>query len=265
MTNNEWPPEPGRYNLGDKQSCVAVCTLSEVNLELQMENIAIAGKCVTENIGIEKIIKNVIANGKIRFMILCCNEPEGHYVGQAFFCLKKDGIDNSRRIIGAKGAMPFLKNVTDEEIARFNEQVELIDMIGEEDPKKIAEKAKELLSKNPGAFGSDMVSTKVEIIKADYDVDKNATADSGLDEDWFTVTVDRQNKQIVVEQYNGHGKDEKLVRKIVGTRAEQIAGTIARLGLPEGKYHSIYLGKELEKAEIALKTGKDYEQDRGLE
>lgn len=269
MTNKadvtNWPGEPGRYNVGDKQSCVAVCTLSEVNLELQMDNIAIAGKCVTENIGMEKIIKNTIANRNIRFLVLCCKEPEGHYVGQAFLCLKKDGIDNSRRIIGAKGAMPFLKNVTDDEIKRFNEQIELVDMIGEEDPAKIAERVKELASRDPGAFGDgDVASESVETLKADYDVNKQATADSGLDEDWFTITVDRQNKQIVIEHYNGHDENEKLVRRIVGTSAEQLAGTIAKLGLSIGCYHLIYLGKELEKAEIALKTGKDYEQDKEL-
>ena len=122
-----WPAEPGRYVVGDKKSCVAVCTLSEVDMKLPMDNIAITGKCVTENLGMEKIIKNVITNPNIRFLILCCKEPEGHYVGQGFLCLKKNGIDSSRKIIGARGAMPFLKNVNDEQIKRFNEQIELID------------------------------------------------------------------------------------------------------------------------------------------
>ncbi len=261
-----WPAEPGRYVIGDKKSCVSVCTLSEVSLELPMDKIAIAGKCVTENIGMEKIIKNVISNPNIRFLVLCCKEPEGHYVGQAFFCLKKNGIDSSRRIIGAKGAMPFLKNVTNEEIERFCKQVELVDMIGEEDAGKISARAKELSMKNPGAFGdSSVLGKSVGTIEADYDVDSEATADSGLAEDWFTITLDKQKKRIVVEHYHGHGKDEKLVRRIIGTRAEVIAGTLVKLGILKGLYHATYIGKELEKAEIALKTGKDYEQEKKLE
>ena len=109
---SEWPPETGRYQIGDKNSCVAVCTLSSLDIELPMDSIAISGKCVTENIGVEKIIKNIISNPNIRYLLICGVEPKGHYVGQAFFCLRDNGLDENKKIIGARGAMPFIKNLS---------------------------------------------------------------------------------------------------------------------------------------------------------
>ncbi len=258
---DRWPPEAGRYQLGSKQSCVAVCTLSSLDIELPMDDIAIAGKCVTENIGMEKIIKNIISNPNIRYLVLCGVEPKGHYVGQAFFCLRNNGLDGNKKIIGARGAMPFIKNLDKEQLDCFKQQVELVDMIEEEDAAKIAGRARELNSSNPGAFSGNVSIKEIETINADYDVDKEATADSSLDGSFFTILVDRQNKRIVVEYYT---KDKKLNKRISGTKAEVIAGTIVRLGLVKGLYHAAYLGKELKKAEIALRLGKDYEQDKEL-
>ena len=141
---SEWPPETGRYQIGDKNSCVAVCTLSSLDIELPMDSIAISGKCVTENIGVEKIIKNIISNPNIRYLLICGVEPKGHYVGQAFFCLRDNGLDENKKIIGARGAMPFIKNLSKDQLDHFNKQVELVDMIEEESPERIMDKIKEL-------------------------------------------------------------------------------------------------------------------------
>ena len=257
-----WPVGSGRYQVGDKNSCVAVCTLSSLDIELPMDNIAIAGKCVTENIGMEKIIKNIITNPNIRYLLLCGVEPKGHYVGQAFLCLKEDGLDENKRIVGAKGAMPFLKNLSKEQIEHFRKQVQIIDMIEEENTEKIMESIKELNKNDPGTFNKSMAVNKIETIIADYDTEKEDTADEKLDEAFFIILVDKANHQIVVEHYTG--QEKKLNKKIVGKRAENIMGTIVRLGLVKGLYHSAYLGKELKKAEIALRLGKDYEQDKEL-
>lgn len=108
-----WPSIEGRYQKGNPHSPVAVCTNATVKgIELDMEKVALVGKCVTENIGIEKIIQNIVANPHIRFLILCGKVSKGHFVAQAFISLKKNGIDKDKRIIGAKGNTPFLKELT---------------------------------------------------------------------------------------------------------------------------------------------------------
>jgi len=73
----EWPVVSGRYYVGNKESPVAVCTLSSVGLMRKIgprDDIAIVGKTFTENLGIEKMIRNIVSNPAIRFLILCGKE-----------------------------------------------------------------------------------------------------------------------------------------------------------------------------------------------
>ncbi|MFN3384446.1 MAG: dihydropteroate synthase-like protein [Archaeoglobaceae archaeon] len=51
---------------------------------------------------------------------------------------------------------------------------------------------------------------------------------------------------------------------IAGERAKEIIDTILKLGLVSRLDHAAYLGRELMKAEIALRLGKNYIQDRDL-
>lgn len=100
-----WPTISGRYHTGNENSPVAVCTLFSLDLleKIPRDNIAIIGKVVTENIGMERIIKNTVSNPKIRFLLICGEEPKGHFVGQAFNCLIDKGLADDGRIIDALG------------------------------------------------------------------------------------------------------------------------------------------------------------------
>jgi dihydropteroate synthase len=49
-----------------------------------------------------------------------------------------------------------------------------------------------------------------------------------------------------------------------GKTAEAVYTKIMTFGLVSQLDHAAYLGIELSKAEIALKTGKEYVQDKGL-
>src|ERR1700740_1452066 len=72
---NCWPPHPGEYIVGNPVGSVAVCTLSNRDLPQRLiaavPDLAIAGRCDTENIGIEKVVLNLIANSHIRWLLLC--------------------------------------------------------------------------------------------------------------------------------------------------------------------------------------------------
>lgn len=74
----------------------------------------------------------------------------------------------------------------------------------------------------------------------------------------FRIYVD--NGRINVVYYES--KNPKL--KLTGDSASKIYKGILNRGLTKNPEHAAYLGKELEKAEIALKLGKNYVQDRGL-
>jgi dihydropteroate synthase-like protein len=78
----------------------------------------------------------------------------------------------------------------------------------------------------------------------------------------FKIAVDRENSQIVVYHYPRSLKEVDVV--IYGREASKIVKKIIDLGLVSRLDHAAYLGRELQKAEIALKTGKGYIQDSEL-
>jgi dihydropteroate synthase-like protein len=79
----------------------------------------------------------------------------------------------------------------------------------------------------------------------------------------FTIMLDRDCKEIVALYYPS-AKTETPERIIKGKTADAIYLEIAKLGLVSRMDHMAYLGVELEKAEIALKIGKEYIQDSAL-
>lgn len=149
--NHEWPPVPGDFHVKDPSHCVAICTLGK-KLEISGE-FCILGTCKTENIGIERVIINVISNPSIRFLILTGPEVPGHLTGRTLHALHKNGVDSkTRKIIDAEGAIPYIENVPLKGIERFRQQVELIEMINTLNSQEIERKCAEIVERNPGPF-----------------------------------------------------------------------------------------------------------------
>lgn len=146
-----WPPVPGEYfALCQGRTCpVAVSTLTSVSLverlaSVRPKELCIVGKTETENIGVEKVIKNIISNPTIRFLLLVGKDSEGHQSGQTLLSLGENGIDARMKVIGSPGKHPILKNVTGEEVKIFREQVRVVDLIGCEDISRILQILKDL-------------------------------------------------------------------------------------------------------------------------
>ncbi len=105
---------------------------------------------------------------------------------------------------------------------------------------------------------------KIEKIEAEAN-EKMEFDESGF----FVINVD---EEITVEHYLNVQKEGKLevetgeLNKIVtGRSAKAICDTIVREGLISRLDHAAYLGRELQKAEIALKNDLEYEQCETLE
>lgn len=137
--HDDWPPVRGDYWVSDRRLGVAVVTLAS---KLKIKGAAIVGTCKTENLGVEKIVANLISNPNIRYLIICGAESRGHLPGDAIISLHRNGIDGSGRIIGAAGAIPFIQNLQREAVERFRRQIDVVDMRGVEDIAEI-EKAVE--------------------------------------------------------------------------------------------------------------------------
>ncbi|AAB85648.1 tetrahydromethanopterin S-methyltransferase subunit A [Methanothermobacter thermautotrophicus] len=159
-----WPVVNGDYIVGDPESPVAATTLASHIEDVPVEaGAAIAGPCKTENLGIEKMIANLISNPNIRFLILCGSEVQGHITGQSIEALHQNGVDpDKRNIIGATGAIPYIENIPDEGIERFQKQLEIVNLIDVEDADAIKAKVKECIEKDPGAFEEEAMVIKVE-------------------------------------------------------------------------------------------------------
>ncbi len=170
-----YPPEEGRYVRGNDYSPVAVCVIldtfdfaipSDLN-ELVMcaadTGAALSGMLQTENLGLEKMICNIVANPNIRYIVLCGRESSGHLPGEALLALKQNGIDEAKRIIGSQALTPYLSNIPKELVDRFNKQtvaiVNLLCRAGETDtklpglnPKVIEEAVRSCYQENPTSF-----------------------------------------------------------------------------------------------------------------
>ena len=111
--DDPWPPVRGDYLVGDPNAGVAVATLASPLFVLVGSHLppyigaAIYGPCKTENLGVEKIVANVISNCNIRFLIITGVESKGHLPGDTLLALHRNGIDEQGRIIGSKGAEPY--------------------------------------------------------------------------------------------------------------------------------------------------------------
>ena len=157
-----WPIIQGDYHTGDANSPVAVITMGSHLDETAIcaAGAALAGSCKTENLGLEKIVANVISNPNIRFVLLCGTEVKGHLSGQSIEAMHKNGVDGGK-IVGSGGAIPFLENLTDEHIKRFQEQVEVVNIMESEDIGQISAKIAELAARDPGAFGADPIVVQI--------------------------------------------------------------------------------------------------------
>src|SRR3989338_9029851 len=104
--------------IGNSDSSIAICTLS------------IVGRLLSENKGIDSIIKYVNQNKKIKTIIICGKEVLGHKAGHSLLELHKNGIDNYGKIINSTSPDPFL-TVTKSEINYFQNEINLVNIINE--------------------------------------------------------------------------------------------------------------------------------------
>ncbi|MBA3062862.1 MAG: hypothetical protein FP833_07955, partial [Atribacteria sp.] len=142
----DYPPEEGCYLRGNDFSPVAVVVMlnypreqtpPEIEQLVQVaieKGAALAGTLQTENIGIEKIVINIVANPNIRYLILCGIEVARHNSGDALRCFLENGIDERRTIVGSKAITPYLFNIPLESIERFRKQLKLVNLLNEMDP-----------------------------------------------------------------------------------------------------------------------------------
>ena len=258
-----WPSLPGEYQVLRFQAPVAVCTLNSDHLikplsDTQVAGLSIVGSLHTENLGIEHLIRNVLSNPHIRFLLVCGEDTRkaiGHLPGQSLLALAQHGLNDQLRIIDAKGKRPLLKNLAAEQVEAFRQQVQVIDQIGNCDIASLLAVITATAKNDPGPFAdapSDVHPVTVEVA---HEPGKLVLDPAG----YFVVYPDRINQCLTLEHYTNQGV---LDRILTATTATALTASAIEAQLISRLDHAAYLGRELARAEHALQSGEDYVQDR---
>jgi tetrahydromethanopterin S-methyltransferase subunit A len=285
---DDWPAVDGEYTVLDKKAPVAVTTLADLKLEEKLakakpEGLCIVGKTETENIGIDKLVKNTITNPSIRHLILAGKQAPGHKSGETIMALWKNGVDKDMRIIGSPGRRPILKNLKRADVRAFQSQVEITDLKGSANIKAITSKIKALAKKSEhlsatsgcGCAGGichpeqekpalmpvsfNIPKTKVEKPAETIKAKKKSIHAIKLDRSgYFVIMPSKTKKTILVEHYSN---DNRLQNKIEGKNSRDIYLTIIDNKWVSDLGHAAYLGKELTRAEMSIKKGFKFIQD----
>lgn len=261
----KWPIVEGEYIVGNTEASMAICTLADTDLpnELKaaglLEHVAIIGTLSTENLGVERVIRNLTANPNIGYLILCGKDSRGHRAGQAILSLKDNDVDQGNRIISAVGPRPVLKNITFDEIETFRKRITVINEIGTQDTSRLTEVVKAYMDKPKGV--TPTLPPKVQMPKVVKAIPCSNREWAHDPEGFFLVLLDRETKTVICEHYIEEGVINEVIK---GARAEDIANTVIKHGLLSRLDHAAYLGRELAKAETALNLGMPYMQDEIL-
>ncbi len=248
---NNWPPVIGEYFVLDPSAPVAVSTLASVELAEQLaqrkpSGLAIVGKTETENIGLDKVIKNVITNPALRFLIVAGNESAGHRSGRTLLALAENGVDAKGRVIDSPGKRPLLRNVALDEINAFRQQVQVIDVIGCENPDEIIDRIAALAQSAAPMCSCDTCSDAPKPVAISTVTALTATESADaviMDKAGYFVVLPLADRQVInVEHY---AYDDTLLHVIEGPTARALYQMIIAQQWVSELSHAAYLGKEL--------------------
>jgi tetrahydromethanopterin S-methyltransferase subunit A len=255
-----WPAQPGDYAVIDPRKSVAIALLGSEEIDrlalgrLSSE-IAIIGSITTENLGVEHLVKNLIANPFLRHLVLWGEDVKGHLPGNALTNLLRHGIDEARRIIGARGARPVLKNITDAEVLHLRRQVQAVDLIGQKEMGELANRLDMLSSQAAQPYEAGLKVDSVAVRQA-----KPAMRLKLDPEGYFVIMVMKgRENPLLVEHYRNDGT---LRNMIEGKDSASICATLIEKKLVSQLDHAAYLGRELAKAELSIGMDSSYTQDR---
>lgn len=260
-----WPPLPGTYTVLRYHAPVAVCTLADEDLARRLVavasgHLAIVGTLQTENLGIERLILNILANPHIRFLLICgpdSRQQIGHLPGQSLVALSRAGLDGRGRIIGAAGKRPLLRNISPEAVEHFRRTVEVIDLIGTAQVEAILDAVQECAGRYPGP-AQPFAAERAIATCVGYLPERMVSDPAG----YFVVYPDRARGLLSLEHYQNNGVLDRIIE---GKTAAEVYTPAIEQGLVSRLDHAAYLGRELARAEQAFQSGQPYIQDAAPE
>lgn len=260
-----WPPLPGAYRVLRYRAPVAVCTLTDTLLmesvaERAGGEVAIVGTLQTENLGVERLILNVLTNPNIRFLVLCgpdSRQAIGHLPGQSLLALAQAGLDDRGRIIGAPGKRPVIRNAPREAVEHFRRTVQTVNLIGETEVTDVLEAARRCARENRGPAEPYAAIRAIQPIRG-YFPERMVSDPAG----YFVIYLDRARMLLVLEHYQNNGVLDVVIE---APDAAELYVPAVEERLVSRLDHAAYLGRELARAEECLRSGANYVQDAAPE
>ena len=131
--------------VGNPKSNVAICTLwtkKELFLDLPKEEFTVIGNLRT-TYGINPLIKNILANPRIRYIVVCGEDlmKTGNILVNFFI----NGISEDYQVIGTQAYID--RNIPRDAIETLRKNVRVIDLRDEKNLEKLKEKISNILSK----------------------------------------------------------------------------------------------------------------------
>lgn len=252
-----WPPLPGEYTVLDKEAAGAICTLADEDLyealrKIPLPGVALVGMLTTENLGIERLVHNVVVSPCISWLLLCGTDSRGHRAGECLAALSQNGVDSEMRIVDAPGKRARLVNLLFEEVEAYRRGVRIEPRIGLKD---IAE-----ISRLASDFGDMPYAERTKTVCAVH-VEERVAAHPESPADpagYFVIDVSADKNIIRLEH---HTPDHRVTAALIGRSARDLYLAAIRRGLVSRLDHAAYLGYELGRAERALTLNTRYVQD----
>jgi tetrahydromethanopterin S-methyltransferase subunit A len=252
-----WPPLPGDYTVLDKDAPGAICTLADEDLyealrKAPLPGVALVGMLTTENLGIERLVRNVVASPRISWLLLCGTDSKGHRAGECLAALSQNGVDSGMRIIDAPGKRARLVNLSFEEVEAFRTNIRVVSGIGLQNVGEIT-RMEEDLGNMPSAERTRTVRAVPveERVKAQHESPADPAG-------YFVIDVFLDRIGIRLEH---HTPDHRMTTGLIGSSARDLYLAVIRRGLVSRLDHAAYLGFELGRAERALMRKTRYVQD----
>jgi tetrahydromethanopterin S-methyltransferase subunit A len=115
---------------------IAICTLSSLDLleqisrdQILMKKIILVGSLLSENKGIDEIIRYSKQNKSLAHIILCGTDTNGHLAGNSLLSLFDRGISREGRILNSNGHRPYL-TASHNDVESFRNRVSVHNLLG---------------------------------------------------------------------------------------------------------------------------------------
>jgi tetrahydromethanopterin S-methyltransferase subunit A len=252
---------------------VAVCTLASRALPdglREHPRVAVAAPLATANLGIEEIVRSVLARPGVRHLVVCGHDSPLFQPGQSLLALVRHGVGADGSIVGARGHRARLPNLRPPVVTAFRRRVAVHDLRGQTDapavlavidalPGPADEPDLAAGSSTDDALRDELAASAAPLVRLPTvgRIRPVASTGSGC----FVVSLDRAGGRIVLRHY---ADDLASGHELCHHSATALTLAAVAHGLTSDPAHAGYLGGELAKAETALRLGLNYVQDRPL-